>query len=447
MAGGKKGRAVVVGAGLAGLSAAYGLSRDGWNVLVLEREAEVGGRCRTALTGGFEFDTGAQHFRDSYDTTLKTAIDFGLGGHLRIPEERKGVFHDREVRVFVSRSKNPVKLVPWPALGLRGAFDLAAVVLPLIRRYRSYNIRFPEWWDGGGDLTASSFLAGRISDSSMRSFAGTVALYAIGAGLDEVSGAAFLAALRSTFADRTGSFTGGMGSLPLGLARRIDVSPGMNVEEVLLEGRRAAGVRARPTDGGRSRHYRADLVVCATPAGEAMAIAPALGSTAREVAGGTSYSPEIVVNLGFTAETRGAPGPVLLPDGDGFRASWVCTNTSKAAEYAPAGGSVVTAVFSGESARELLAEADESLVAIALEDAERAVSPGGGAPAETRVDRHPRGRPVVAPGHSRRVRELAEAGSGVAGLVLAGDWTSSPTVEGAVRSGMQAAERLRNAGA
>ena len=441
MTGGKPGRAVVLGAGLAGLSAAYRLSRGGWDVLVLEREERVGGRCRTVVTGGFEFDTGAQHFRDSCDSTLKTAIDLGLGAELRIPEERKGVFHEGGVRAFYSRSKNPVKLVPWGALGVRGALELSAAALPLARRYRSYNVRFPEWWDGEGDRTARDFLAGRMGEPTMRAFAAPVALYATGAGLEEISGAAFLAALRTTLADRTGSFTAGMGSLPAGLAKRLDVRVGMRAEEVIVEGRRAAGVRARPAGGGRSRRFGADLVVCATPAPEALDIAPVMGDVARSVAEGTSYSAEVVVNLGFGSIARGAPGPVLLPDAEGFSASWVCTGASKAAEYAPSGGSVLTVVFSGRRARELLREADEPVIALALEDAARVVPPVSDRPVAARVDRHPLGRPVVAPGHARRIRELAEAGSGVPGLLLAGDWTSSPTVEGSVESGARAASR------
>jgi len=60
-------------------------------------------------------------------------------------------------------------------------------------------------------------------------------------------------------------------------------------------------------------------------------------------------------------------------------------------------------------------------------------------PLAWRVDRHLYGRPVVAPGHARRVGDLKSRGSGVRNLALAGDWTASPTVEGAVTSGFLAA--------
>ncbi|HEV3495446.1 MAG TPA: FAD-dependent oxidoreductase, partial [Actinomycetes bacterium] len=52
------GQTVVVGAGLAGLSAAIHLAAAGRDVVVVEAEAVPGGRCGTATVGGYRFDTG-----------------------------------------------------------------------------------------------------------------------------------------------------------------------------------------------------------------------------------------------------------------------------------------------------------------------------------------------------------------------------------------------------
>jgi len=53
---------VVAGAGPAGLAAALELSRAGRPVVVVEREAEVGGLARTVERGGYRFDLGGHRF-------------------------------------------------------------------------------------------------------------------------------------------------------------------------------------------------------------------------------------------------------------------------------------------------------------------------------------------------------------------------------------------------
>ena len=433
-------RAVVIGGGLAGLSAARRLKDFGWSVLVLEKETEVGGRCRTVLVDGFAFDTAAQFLRDSYDSTLKTAIDIGLGACLRLPNSGKGLFTGGLVHPFVSRAHNPLDLLPWRSLGLAGLRDVPRLTAPLVRRYRSYDVRFPELWSCGDDETALDFAHRLAGQRTVRSFAEPVAVYAMGASLGRISAAAFLAGLRTTFADRTGSLTGGMGALPTTLARGLDVRTSIEASEITVSANRAVAVKARPTGGGRARSFRADLVVCATPAGEVHRLSPVLGGVALGVIDGTGYSPEAVVNLGFAASSPGPAGPVMLPSVEGFKAAWVCTNRSKAFEHAPKGAAVVTAVFSGDRAESLLECDDERLRDLALEEAARVLRLQRRDLCAWRVDRHRLGRPVPSTGHAENVRELRRSGSGVDGLVLAGDWTTSPTAEGAVSSGLIAAK-------
>lgn len=51
-------KVVIIGAGFAGLSAACCLAHDGFDVTVLDRCDEVGGRCRSWVKDGFMFDMG-----------------------------------------------------------------------------------------------------------------------------------------------------------------------------------------------------------------------------------------------------------------------------------------------------------------------------------------------------------------------------------------------------
>lgn len=434
------GKAVVIGGGLAGLAAAARLAESGWRVKVLEKEDTVGGRCGTARSGDFLFDTGAQHFHDSYDDTISTAIRAGLGDRFRIPQEPKGIYHGGRLATFVPRVLDPLTLLPWDALGAAGLLDVPSVGASLLAGYRGYNLRFPYWWKKGDERTASDFLARRTTARYRRAIAEPVALYATGAGLGSISASSFMVALRYTFGDRTGGFTGGMGSLAEVLAEKASVLAGMEATEVVREGRRATGVKATPAGGGRSRTYHADAVICALPAPLVKKVTGKLGATAAEVVEKVRYAPAITVNMAFDESFEGPGGPVLLPGSEGFNVSWACTNASKAAEYAPGGGTVVTAVFSDENAQALMGESDSGLVDVAREDCDRVYA--AGTPKASLVDRWERARPIPSPGHSARVRAIWAAGSGTGNLFLAGDWTMSPTIEGAVSSGLRAAEKV-----
>lgn len=65
----KKPKILVVGAGIGGIAAAALLARDGFNVTVVEKNEQPGGRCGRMLIDGFTFDTGATLFlmRDLYE--------------------------------------------------------------------------------------------------------------------------------------------------------------------------------------------------------------------------------------------------------------------------------------------------------------------------------------------------------------------------------------------
>jgi protoporphyrinogen oxidase len=78
---------VVIGAGLSGLGAAYCLSEKGVDFLLIEREAEVGGLCRSMGVKGFKFDYSGHLlcFRDQDNKRwIESILDDELVEHKRI---------------------------------------------------------------------------------------------------------------------------------------------------------------------------------------------------------------------------------------------------------------------------------------------------------------------------------------------------------------------------
>lgn len=67
----KSAEVVVIGAGLAGLSAARGLVKAGLSVELIEASSEIGGRIRTENFDGFQLDHGFQLFNPAYPAARK----------------------------------------------------------------------------------------------------------------------------------------------------------------------------------------------------------------------------------------------------------------------------------------------------------------------------------------------------------------------------------------
>ena len=77
---------IILGAGLAGLSAAWHLKQKGIQASVFEKEDSVGGLCRSKKINGFIFDYDGHllHFQDSYTLELvKKLLEGNLVRHER----------------------------------------------------------------------------------------------------------------------------------------------------------------------------------------------------------------------------------------------------------------------------------------------------------------------------------------------------------------------------
>jgi protoporphyrinogen/coproporphyrinogen III oxidase len=108
MNGEKTAHVIVVGAGIAGLAAAYHLHKAGLRVKVLERENRVGGRMSTDRVNGMVIDRGAQFLSTAYSVLPGLARELGLAECVAA-SSHGAIRHKRRLRQL--RSDRPFSMV------------------------------------------------------------------------------------------------------------------------------------------------------------------------------------------------------------------------------------------------------------------------------------------------------------------------------------------------
>ena len=107
-------KVAVIGGGVAGLTAAYELSKAGQEVILLEKEKELGGLASSFPLSGHHIER-YYHFICLNDSDLLDMLrELGLDFRLRWVKTRMGLYHSGRLYSFGA----PLDLLTFPPFGL-----------------------------------------------------------------------------------------------------------------------------------------------------------------------------------------------------------------------------------------------------------------------------------------------------------------------------------------
>lgn len=445
----------VIGGGLAGLAAARTLAAAGRSPVVFEATAQVGGRQRSTRLGGQVLELGAVFFGDNYPLLASVLADTGL----RDQRKRYDVGsltafpvgdHTGNTRRAVVRSSH----LTWSDRARLAAFAVRAARHTTAARDSL-----------GGDVPSA--LAARLdaqcAGAYLRHHVGErfvewmASPFAEALAFEPVERWSALGALQVlAFADMTTlwGLPGGNDRCARAIAAPLDVRPGHELlsidpgpDSVALE----LAVSLHPVDptlgdvdSGMHRmsprpsalEIHARDVVLAFPA---PSVAPLLRGTLAELVGQFRYSSSIVLAAAVDDLALDLPAVSIFGGpGEGRIRGLVAERDD------PSGKVLAYGALAYPWQYELWDEPDDALLPILVDLLERAHR-GPVAVAETRVVRWRRSIPIPTPGVVGLRAETIRTVASLPHVELAGDWLVSPSQEGGLRSGRDAALRLLDA--
>ncbi len=408
-------RIAVVGAGVAGLTAAYELGKAGVDVLVLEGSDRIGGKLKLAEVGGLTLDVGAETVLARRPEATDLFAELGLGDTVVHPATTAAAIWTRGA------------LRPMPPTVMGIPADIDALMASGIVEQPPVSRPAPV---PTADVSVGEFVRTRVGDEVLdrlvepllggvyAGHADALSLAAAGAAILALGDDLLAGAAAAKAAPESGpvfaGLVGGVGRLPAALAAASGAE--IRTDAVVRGIERSDGGWMLTLDDGVET---ADAVVVAAPAPAASRLlADAAPEAAFELADLTYASMAIVTFV--VDDIVDLPGSgFLVPPVDGTAIKGSTFSSQKWSWLSEPGRTVLRASVGRAGETVLLHQDDATVAEAALADLRTALS-GLPEPAAWHVQRWGGGLPQYEVGHLDRVAIVESAIAAVPGLEVCG---------------------------
>lgn len=433
----------VVGAGLAGLRAAWALHCAGARVVVFETRDAVGGKAALASREGFALDRSLQ-LVGYQDTYLMRWLREASAAHALLPLRPTACTQLFRGQVVPGDARSLAEIGRLP--GVRPWDRLRLLRLPrLMRRYGPLlDPARPELAEALDFRSAADFARLYLGRSVLERFvAPRVTAETLG-DEHELSRVAFLLHWRQCREGRMrfGVAAAGLGELAEATVRRLDLRPGLRAQQVkeVASGRLALECSGPAGD----EVLEADGLVLATSAAEAGRIAASLVTPAeRDHLSQVRFGPRMTLSVAYERPLTGLPELIRVPHAEGRPIEAMLVEPGVRGGRAPEGRGLVTLSATQRFAEHHAGDADEHVRDVLLGSLD-AILPGSSERLRfAHLHRDPLGVPRFEVGAYRAIARFTRVQRDRRGLgrrlYFAGDYLIGPRFEDAVVSGARAA--------
>ena len=443
MPGESRGTVAVIGAGLAGLTAAYRLQQCGFDVTVFEARDRVGGRVWTIRKGDYIMDLGAAFYLGTYRESIDLIHEVGLGplftevpvwgvmpkrGDKHLLDYGKLLRTGLTTRALSARSKLKALKLVGPMVKARGSLgyhsydQVAQLDTETVREYfrRELNDELLQW--AGRPLVSSTWVADD-GDTSI---------------------ALLLWTIRNMLVSTMYNLRPGVSGLPEELARRLQVRLQHPVANVADTGR-AVEVTFTSESGGSQRTESFDACVIATQAQYALAMFPQMDENHRVLYETTRYRRLGSICLGLSQRPKDPATYYMVSPHEDPDTIAVIADHAKAPGRAPEDKGLLTVLLSHEYLERTLDLGDEEVLEYAIDRARCYYGDVVDTLEEHAVARWPESVPVMDKGRFARIADFQKRLDWTSRVQFASDLDRISGLNGALVSGQEAANRIMNA--
>jgi protoporphyrinogen/coproporphyrinogen III oxidase len=441
---------IIVGGGIAGLSAAYDLANAGVAHTLIEKQSRVGGVIETRQWEDCVMECGPDSFISAKPEAMKLIQELGLAGDVIGSNDEQRVTYIQRHGKLVRLPEGTTMFVPT-----RPSSMLASPLVGWGTKVRMGMefFRGPKTYP---DRSVSEFVTDHFGRETLDYLAEPLLSGVYGGDPDQLSVASVLprfvemertkgSLARTLMAARTGAkrseplfrtLKSGLGCLVDRLAAKATVVHG--AAEAIE--RREGGFRVRV----HGDWMEADQLVVACPAWAAGDLLCDVDSRLASLLRMIPYTSSAIAQMVFRAsefDGQRAGTGFLVPRAERKRLMACTFVGTKFPHRVPADKITLRCFFGGAGNEAVLGESDESLITIAREEL-RTILGLTVAPIYTGVYRWPRAMAQYIVGHGARLKEIESHASAIPGLHLAGNAYTGIGIPDCIRMGRQAAARI-----
>lgn len=356
-------RIVVVGGGIAGLTAAFRLQRAGFEVLVLEAAEQPGGRMLTLERDGYVIDVGASILMSSYRSMAALIDDAGLRDRTVPASDLTGFLRDGTVHRFHNHSLP--ELARTRLLSAKAKARVLPIVIDVLRAGKRLSWSDPAQAAAFDGETVREYVDRRVrSPELLECLVDPLCAAMALVGPEDMSSVDLLAYARNVFGSRFFNSPHGVRFLPEGVARGLTVRTGARVTAVEEHDSHVTVSWTRP---GETEHVEtASGCVVAVQAHDIPAVYPQLSTVQKEIVTAVDYSVGIGVHFALDAAPPEPSAFVCRPRQEDPAMHLAILDHNKAPGRAPAGAGLISTFWRHHWGVEHWDDTDEQLVEAAL---------------------------------------------------------------------------------